>query len=145
MNKERVTNLILRLLAAGIDFILILVPMYVISLFIFDFSYRASELYAQFVFLIYNVLLIDWLKGQTLGKKIGRLHVTFEEGEKTPLIKKGIREVSKLLYFLPIIGLFFCVVSLVIYLIKGKFLHDVTGTSKVILEKNLNDEVNVND
>lgn len=140
MNKKRIEQLILRLLSGSIDVIVIMVPLFFVSLYVFHFSVKISELYAQFGFLIYNLLLIDWLKGQTLGKKVARLYVEFEEGDKSPLIKKGIREVTKLLYFLPIAGLVFCVISIVIYLFKGKFLHDIAGKSDVILEKDLIEE-----
>lgn len=91
MNKKRIEQLILRLLSGSIDVIVIMVPLFFVSLYVFHFSVKISELYAQFGFLIYNLLLIDWLKGQTLGKKVARLYVEFEEGDKSPLIKKGIR------------------------------------------------------
>lgn len=80
------------------------------------------------------------VKGTNPWKKVARLYVEFEEGDKSPLIKKGIREVTKLLYFLPIAGPVFCVISIVIYLFKGKFLHDIAGKSDVILEKDLIEE-----
>lgn len=69
MNKKRIEQLILRLLSGSIDVIVIMVPLFFVSLYVFHFSVKISELYAQFGFLIYNLLLIDWLKGQTLGKK----------------------------------------------------------------------------
>lgn len=145
MDKRRVNYLILRTLSGSIDIIIILVPLFFIGLYIFEFSFKVSELYAQAGFLIYNILMIDWRHGQTLGKKIARLYVVFEEGEQVPLIKKGMREVAKLLYFLPIIGIFFCIISICLYLVKKKFIHDMVGRSRVMLEKDYLMEVDISE
>lgn len=143
MNKKKIEYLMLRILGGSIDIIIILVTLFFISLYIFDFSFKLSELYAQAGFLIYNLLMVDWLRGQTLGKRLARLYVVFEEGEETPLIKKGMRETAKLLYFLPVIGFFFCALSICLYIFKGKFIHDIAGKSRVLLEKDYLKEVDL--
>lgn len=131
----KLSRFYLRILSGIIDMMIILLPMMMISLYLFQFSLKLSEIYAQGVFLIYNVLFVDLSKGQTLGKKISREHVVFCSSNSEPLIKKAIRESCKLLYFLPVIGIFFCVISVIIYMLKGNFLHDLVGDSQVIPEK----------
>lgn len=124
----------LRTLCFLIDATLIYVSVSLICLLVFGISTKASDLYAQLVFIGYNLLCSDMFKGQTIGKKIGRLVTVYQDGVKAPLIKKGMREATKLLYFLPYVGPIFGLISLTLLKIKGRALHDYFGESEVMLE-----------
>lgn len=49
----------------------------------------------------------------------------------TDLLEVCQREMAKLLYFLPMVGWIFVLVSVVMYFVNGQFLHDKIGRSEV--------------
>lgn len=125
---------ILRTFSFLIDLATIYLPVLVICFFIFDIPFKMSDIYAQVVFIAYNILVSDIFKGKTLGKKLGRMVTIYQDGVKAPLVKKGLREATKLLYFLPYVGPVFLIISLGILKTTGRALHDYFGESEVVLE-----------
>ncbi|MDR0297728.1 MAG: RDD family protein [Streptococcaceae bacterium] len=115
--------LIQRLLSALIDVILIYLPALIAVSILFGkvVSGNVATLIASFLFVIYNIIAVVSFRGQTLGKYFAKLQV--EDGHTFG--ENAAREGVKVLYFLPFFGgAFFSLISLIIYLIRGEFLHD---------------------
>ena len=71
---------------------------------------------------------IHSFKGQTIGKYFAKIHV-IDVG--TNIMDDSIREVIKLIYFIPFFGFVIVMLSISCYFIQGKFLHDIIGKSEV--------------
>lgn len=128
------SKFILRTFSFLIDLVLIYLPVLLICVLVLDIPFKISDIYGQLVFIAYSMLASDIFKGKTLGKKLGRMVIIYQDGVKAPLVKKGMREATKLLYFLPYVGSVFVIISLGLLKITGKALHDYLGESEVILE-----------
>lgn len=127
-------NFILRILSFLIDLVMVYVPVLAICVLAFAIPFKVSDLYGQVIFVAYNILFSDSFK-RTIGKKLGKLVTVYQDGAKAPLVKKGMREAAKLLYFLPYVGPVFVLLSVALLKMKGKALHDYLGESEVILER----------
>jgi uncharacterized RDD family membrane protein YckC len=121
---------IVRLLAGAIDLLLLLIPGYMVMT-VLKVDGLLYNLLPQLLFAVYNVISITSFNGKTIGKFFARLSVYTEEGGTLHL---GIREVSKLLYFLPNIGMLFLGINLFTCLFLNRTLHDWIGKSQVLLD-----------
>ncbi|MBY5033716.1 RDD family protein [Streptococcus gallolyticus] len=119
-----------RILASLIDMMIIYLPFEFLLVILFQ-GKNASEVWlVHILFVLYNTLACLYFEGQTLGKYFAGLAVT-------PVTKSaaemGQREAAKLLYLIPYGGLAFMLISVLVYVRQGKFLHDVIGKSEVIV------------
>lgn len=76
--------------------------------------------------------MVEYNKGATLGKMLGRLKVTDKTGVKPRALYVGLRELVKCMYLIPIAGWAAGLISTVMLLLKGTTLHDMAGNTKVI-------------
>lgn len=123
-------KLVIRLLAASIDLFLVFLSSYMIMTMM-GMNGGIYTVLPQLLFAVYNVVAITAFEGKTIGKYFAQISVYTEEGGALHL---GIREVGKLLYFVPVIGLFFVLISLLATIFFGKTLHDWIGKSQVLLD-----------
>nr|WP_242550201.1 RDD family protein [Enterococcus sp. MJM16] len=121
--------LIQRVLATFIDLIVIYIPVYFLVNIMVKGFFTPGILTAT-LFVIYNVLAIHSFQGQTIGKYFAKIRVK-DVGRS--IMEDSIREVIKLLYFLPLLGVITGVLSLSCYFIRGSFLHDIIGKSEVVI------------
>ncbi|MBP1042756.1 RDD family protein [Vagococcus sp. BWB3-3] len=128
------SKFILRTFSFLIDLVIVYLPILLICVLLLDIPFKLSEIYGQVILIAYSVLASDIFNGRTLGKKLARMITVYQDGVKAPLVKKGMREVTKLLYFLPYAGPIFVMISLCLLKVTGKALHDYLGESEVILE-----------
>jgi uncharacterized RDD family membrane protein YckC len=119
--------ILLRLLAFIIDGLLIFVPSGMLSQ-ILQAPSILSNLFPQLIFVIYNMICVSSFKGKTVGKYFSKLVVSTDHQN---LLTVGMREVAKLLYFIPAIGWLFTSCSFLLYLFTKKTLHDLLGQSSV--------------
>ncbi|MCT0161373.1 hypothetical protein EFM55_03200 [Lactiplantibacillus pentosus] len=130
--------LLLRVLAGMVDVIVVYVPVVVLAILILHANFRVADILGQLGFVVYNIIMISSYQGQTLGKKIGREYVLInDELPNGKMLIAGIREVTKVIYFLPFVGWIFGVISLVLGALTGRMIHDYFGNSTVVLEKDL--------
>lgn len=130
--------LLLRVLAGMVDVIVVYVPVVVVAILILHANFRVADILGQLGFVVYNIIMIASYQGQTLGKKIGREYVLInDELPNGKMLIAGIREVTKVIYFLPFVGWIFGVISLVLGALTGRMIHDYFGNSTVVLEKDL--------
>ncbi|MBU7449508.1 MULTISPECIES: RDD family protein [Lactiplantibacillus] len=130
--------LLLRVLAGMVDVIVVYVPVVVLAILILHANFRVADILGQLGFVVYNIIMIASYQGQTLGKKIGREYVLInDELPNGKMLIAGIREVTKVIYFLPFVGWIFGVISLVLGALTGRMIHDYFGNSTVVLEKDL--------
>jgi len=131
--------LLVRVLSGLIDIIIVYIPVVAAAVLFLHVNFRIADILGQLGFVVYNILFITSNNGQTLGKKIGREYVLVNG--VLPSMKKslidGIREVTKIIYFLPFVGWIFALISIVLCGFTGRMIHDYLGDSKVVLEKNM--------
>lgn len=130
--------LLLRVLSGMVDIIVIYVPVVVLAILFLHADFRTADILGQLGFVVYNVIMIVNYHGQTLGKKIGREYVLInDEQPNGKMLIAGIREVTKVIYFLPFVGWIFGLISLILGVLTDRMIHDYFGNSTVVLEKNL--------
>lgn len=127
-------KLLLRSLAGGIDMLLIFFPSYML-LTVLGVDGVLFQFLPQLLFAVYNTVAVTSFEGKTIGKHFARMSVYTEEGGALYL---GLREVGKLLYFLPHIGIIFIAASFLLVLLSERTLHDWLGGSRVLLDKERN-------
>lgn len=120
-----------RCLATMIDLIIIFVPSLLLVHVLFTSKDMASfaNLLAGVLFVLYNMIAESSFSGRTIGKYFAKLKVNSVSSD---LMEIGQREFAKLLYFIPIAGWLFLGLSVVLYFVKGWFLHDKIGRSEVV-------------
>lgn len=123
-------KLILRMLAVSIDGMLVYLPSYML-LAILGVEGVLFKLLPQLLFAVYNTVSLASFDGKTIGKYFSRLNVYAEEGGA---IHFGIRELAKLLYFLPNVGIIFLSLSGLFLLIFKVTLHDWISQSRVLFD-----------
>jgi len=145
-NKHNIRKSILRLLSALVDFIIIMLPVQLILLGVIGADESSANFLFTMLFAIYGVVMISITQyGQTVGKIISKTAVRDSTGIKAVLMYTGMRELTKLLYFIPLVGWGIGLISIVLMFIKGKALHDYIADTKVyflweIPEKEESDE-----
>lgn len=128
--------LLLRILAGMVDIIVVYVPVVVVAILFLHANFRTADILGQLGFVVYNVIMIASYHGQTLGKSIGREYVLInDEQPNGKMLIAGIREVTKLIYFLPFVGWIFGLISVVLGALTGRMIHDYFGNSTIVLER----------
>lgn len=124
---------VLRILCGILDGLIIMIPIQMIMMGIFEVSIRQAELFFQFLFAVYGTLLTEYW-GQSLGKYFGRLRCMDAGGGKAPILYVGIRELVKSLYIVPVFGWAACAVSIAMMFVRkdGRTLHDLAGNTRVV-------------
>lgn len=116
-----------RILATIIDLIIVYTPICFLVNIVVN-GYFTPAILSGVLFVIYNVMSIHSFKGQTIGKYFAKIQV-IDVG--TNIMDDSIREVIKLIYFIPFFGFVVVMLSISCYFIQGKFLHDIIGKSEV--------------
>ena len=130
--KQNFRKSILRLLSALVDFIIIMLPVQLIMLGVIGTTQREADFLFRMLFAVYGVVMISITTyGQTAGKMFSKTAVRDNEGTKAILMYAGIRELSKLIYFVPFAGWALGVVSILLMFIKGRALHDYIASTRV--------------
>lgn len=122
--------LVQRFLASCIDLLIIYLPTLLFSHSIFRDRMLSSlaDLLASLIFIFYNMLAVSSFSGKTIGKFFAKIKVDLPSFN---LVNVAQREGIKVIYFLPFAGPIFVVLSLICYIIKGKFIHDLIGGGEV--------------
>ncbi|PAB01429.1 RDD family protein [Enterococcus canintestini] len=116
-----------RILATMIDLIIVYIPIsFIVNVVVT--GYFTPTILSGVLFTIYSVVAIHSFQGQTIGKYFAKIQV-IDVGKS--MMNDSIREVIKLIYFIPFLGLIVGGLSIGCYFIQGKFLHDIIGKSKV--------------
>jgi len=130
--KNKMKKGILRLLSALVDFIIIMLPVQLILLGVVGAGEREANFLFTLLFAIYGVLLISITRyGQTVGKIISKTAVRDSTGKKAVLMYIGMRELTKLIYFIPVLGWGIGFISVLLMFIKGRALHDYIADTRV--------------
>lgn len=119
-----------RFLATLIDLIIVYLPVLLLVQLIFTNKEVGGigNFLAAILFVLYNLISESSFQGKTIGKFFAKLKV---KTISTDLLEVCQREMAKLLYFLPMVGWIFVLVSVVMYFVNGQFLHDKIGRSEV--------------
>jgi len=126
-------NSIIRILCFIVDFIITAFPVIFIMLMYFKVSDNQAQLLFQLLFAVYGTLLMEYMKGATIGKYFGKIKVVTVEGTTPTLVEYGMRELVKTLYFVPFIGWALAFISIVMLFIKdARTIHDYISKTKVI-------------
>lgn len=123
-------KLILRILAVSIDGMLVYLPSYML-LAVLGVEGILFKLLPQLLFAVYNTISLASFDGKTIGKYFSQLNVYTEEAG---VIHFGIRELAKLLYFLPNVGIIFLSLSGLSLFIFKVTLHDWISQSSVLFD-----------
>lgn len=90
--------------------------------------------FISFIFLAYAILMPTFCKGYQLGKYMLGMKIVTDTYEDPNFIRLVIREISKMIYVIPFIGIGFMLVSQFLMNKRedGKTLHDMIAGTKVI-------------
>ncbi|GFO78377.1 RDD family protein [Lactococcus lactis] len=126
----RILFFVQRFLATLIDLIIVYLPVLLLVQLIFTNKEVSGigNFLAAILFVLYNLISESSFQGKTIGKFFAKLKV---KTISTDLLEVCQREMAKLLYFLPMVGWIFVLVSVVMYFVNGQFLHDKIGRSEV--------------
>ena len=126
----RILFFVQRFLATLIDLIIVYLPVLLLVQLIFTNKEVGGigNFLAAILFVLYNLISESSFQGKTIGKFFAKLKV---KTISTDLLELCQREMAKLLYFLPMVGWIFVLVSVVMYFVNGQFLHDKIGRSEV--------------
>jgi len=131
--RNNIRKSILRLLSAMVDFIIIMMPVQLVLLGVIGATAREADFLFRLLFSVYGVVMISiTFYGQTAGKMLSKTAVRDSTGKKAPLMFVGIRELTKLIYFVPLVGWALGIVSIVLMFIKGRTLHDYIADTTVL-------------
>jgi len=131
-NKNNFKKSILRLLSAAVDFIILMLPVQFILMGVIGATEREADFLFRMLLAVYGVVMISITKyGQTVGKMLSKTAVRDSTGIKAVLMYAGIRELTKLLYFVPFVGWGLAIVSIALMFIKGRALHDYLSDTGV--------------
>lgn len=130
MNKK--VSGILRILSGVIDYIVILLPVQLITLGFLKLNISSATILFQLLFAVYSIILLEYMNGKTLGKMVAKIAVNSNDGMQPTIKEYGMRELIKSLYFSPYIGWILCIVNAIIILFgDGITLHDRVSQTKV--------------
>ena len=128
-------NPVYRLLIYIIDYLIFFVSIYLILNQLFLIPTWTAYKYAIVVFTIYQVIFTYFMNGQTLGKKIGKVKVIASNGGELSFYQVLSREVAKVTYIIPVIGLVLIAMNIVYSLIyERKLVHDFLTNTKLVYE-----------
>lgn len=99
-----------------------------------NFSKNVSLYIISFIFFIYNIISPFFMKGFHVGKYLFGIKIVADNYNNPSFYKCIIREISKLIYVIPILGIILLFVSKYIMQKRedGKSLHDLIARTKVI-------------
>ena len=129
------TMLLIRILAAFIDLSLVYWPFRFILGRMYDVDILITDLLSQIVLVLYFTIATHYSKGQTIGKYFGKIMVEHLGGFNDSLAHTSLREVCKLIYFLPYAGIPLFAISVIMIAFTNTSLHDYVGKSRVIPKK----------
>lgn len=88
----------------------------------------------SFIFLAYAILMPTFCKGYQLGKYMLGMKIVTDTYDNPGFIKLAIRELSKMIYVIPFIGIGFILTSQFLMNKRedGKTLHDIIAGTRVI-------------
>ena len=137
---------ILRLLSASVDFIIIMLPVQLILLGVIGASDFHADFLFRLLFAVYGVVMISITNyGQTVGKMLSKTAARDSSGIKAGIVYVGMRELTKLIYFVPLVGWALGAVSILLMFLKDRALHDYIADTKVFflweIPKEESDEV----
>lgn len=101
---------------------------------------RYADLIAQVLFVLYNIVCMVSFHGQTIGKKIAQLSVNTSKLIHGSVLEVGPRELFKIIYFTPFIGIPALVINLIVFLKTGKMLEDYVSKTTVTFERRLSND-----
>lgn len=132
---------VLRILCGMLDAILVMLPIQLVMMGIFQVSTGQADLLYKFLFAVYGTLLTEYWGG-TVGKYFGKLSVMDINGGKPPIMYMGIRELAKSMYFIPGIGWMAAFISLLMLFMRkdGRMLHDLIGNTRVVYRWQVEEE-----
>ena len=127
------TGVILRILCAGLDAMIVMIPIQFVMLGVFGVSTGQADLLFKLLLAVYGALLSEYW-GHTAGKYFGKLRCADVSGEKPAILYMGLRELVKAMYFIPVAGWLAGAVSIVMMTVRedGRTLHDLAGNTKVV-------------
>ena len=132
VKKHNIRKSILRLLSALVDYIIIMLPVQLILMGVVGTGEGNADFLFRMLFAVYGVIMISITKyGQTVGKMLSKTAVRDSTGIKSVLMYTGMRELTKLLYFVPYIGWGLGAVSILLMFVKGRALHDYIADTGV--------------
>ena len=76
MDKKRLVRGIMRLLCAFIDYVLVMFPVQFVMLYVMQIELSSVDFLFRLLLAVYGLLMVEYNKGATLGKMLGRLKVT---------------------------------------------------------------------
>lgn len=132
MKKKVWIMALVRLGCALIDYLLLLLPVQLLMLGAMQQEASRVDLLFRLLFAVYGVLMVEYNKGATVGKSLGRLMVVDRTGTKAPMMYVGLRELVRSMYMIPVAGWIAGLVSTVMLFINGRTLHDMVGNTQVI-------------
>lgn len=128
---------ILRILSGLLDLLIGYGLPFFVGHSIFHTEYKQIDLFAQVCFVVYCLLFHLVFQGQTIGKKMARLKTLSKEGMDHSFLHQFLREGSKTLYFLPLIGIPLLVISVILLPFgQHRMLHDYIGQTTVSFTAN---------
>ena len=132
IKKNNTRKSILRILAVAVDFIILVFPVQLIMLGVIGASVFISNFLFTLLFAVYGVAMVSITTyGQTAGKMFSKTAVRDSTGTKAVLMYTGLRELTKILYFIPFIGWAVGVASIVVMFITGRAIHDYLSDTSV--------------
>lgn len=123
---------LIRVLSYIIDFIIIILPLQLISIGVLGLPMSQANVLFIFLFAIYATLFAEYMNGMTLGKFFGKIKIVDRSGCKASIIQLSMRELTKAAYLTPVIGWMFGLISFVLIIIKKRSIHDMVGDTKVV-------------
>ncbi len=124
---------VMRILSAFVDVILVSIPVVFVMMMYFGVTGSQADLLLKLLLAVYGVLLIHYNDGASLGKKIGRMKVVTVDGVPPTLMEAGIRELTKSLYLIPVIGWILALIStMMLFVGDGRTIHERVSNTRVI-------------
>ena len=127
MKKRVLIKAMMRLGCALADYLILLLPVQLVMLGIMQLNSSSVDFLFRLLFAVYGVLMIEYNRGATLGKLVGKLMVVDRSGVKATMMYVGLRE-----YLIPVAGWIAGAVSVVMMFVNGRTLHDMVGNTQVI-------------
>ncbi|MFO8069739.1 MAG: RDD family protein [Alkalibacterium sp.] len=126
-------KVILRVLAFVIDAMLIYFPSIILLQIIFGLDFRMADIVAQLFMVLYFAIAGSAFGGKTVGKFFSKQRTVYMY-DHNDLAIVGLRELPKMLYFIPHFGFVFTLLSAGLYFWKKTTLHDWIGGSRVMMD-----------
>ena len=123
-----------RILAFIIDYLLIYNTAFLILHFLIGIEAWNALRLSHIISVFYNVLFVLYYNGQTIGKKISKLHVVQEGLPQPKFMNIIVREVAKILYIIPYFGIAVLVANIVLLVMRKKLLHDYLSETQLIYQ-----------